>query len=157
MLVSRIVGVARLLFESCDYFVQHFWSCGDYLRAASDRANTVIYQCHLIWFAHSTLSVSNCRVDGRYQSSHVCAKSCHPLQGSSLDLYFTDLTLEASASLLSLAMSHKTAILERDRCMRTPCPHRKWADPRFAASVVGWLKNIYTRFEVHSCCVSRDI
>ena len=26
---SRIVGVARLLFESGDYFVQHFWRCGD--------------------------------------------------------------------------------------------------------------------------------
>ena len=39
---SRIVGVARLLFESGDYFVHHFRRCGDYLRAASDRVNTVL-------------------------------------------------------------------------------------------------------------------
>ena len=38
---SRIVGVARLLFKSGDYFIQHFRRCGDYSRAASDRANTV--------------------------------------------------------------------------------------------------------------------
>ena len=38
---SRIVGMAQLLFESGDYFVQHFRRCGHYLRAASDRANTV--------------------------------------------------------------------------------------------------------------------
>ena len=30
-----------LLFESGDYFVLHFRRCGDYLRAVSDRANTV--------------------------------------------------------------------------------------------------------------------
>ena len=29
--------------------------------------------------------------------------------------------------------------------------------PRFAASVVGWWKNIHARFEVHSCYGSRDI
>ena len=29
--------------------------------------------------------------------------------------------------------------------------------PLFAASVVGWWKNIHTRFEVHSCYGSRDI
>ena len=41
---SRIVGVAQLLFESSNYFVQHFRRCGDCLRAraVSDRANTVI-------------------------------------------------------------------------------------------------------------------
>ena len=38
---SQIVGLAQLLFESGDYFIQHFRRCGDYLRAASDRANTV--------------------------------------------------------------------------------------------------------------------
>ena len=32
----------RLLFESGDYFVQHFRRCGDYSRATSDRANTVV-------------------------------------------------------------------------------------------------------------------
>ena len=44
---SRIVGVARPLFESGDYFVQHFRRCGDYSRAASDRANTVILTARL--------------------------------------------------------------------------------------------------------------
>ena len=38
---SRIVGVARLLFESGDYFVLHFRRCGDYSRATSDRVNVV--------------------------------------------------------------------------------------------------------------------
>ena len=33
--------MARLLFESGDYFVQHFRRCGDYSRVASDRANMV--------------------------------------------------------------------------------------------------------------------
>jgi hypothetical protein len=42
---SPIIGVVQLLFESGDCFVQHFWRCDDYLRAASDRANTVIYVC----------------------------------------------------------------------------------------------------------------
>ena len=39
---SRIVGVARLLFESGDYFVQHFRRCGDYSRAATNRERRLI-------------------------------------------------------------------------------------------------------------------
>ena len=39
---SRIVGVARLLFESGYYFVQRFRRCGHYSRAASDQANMVL-------------------------------------------------------------------------------------------------------------------
>ena len=36
------VGVARLLFESGDYFVQHFRRCGDYSRAATNRERRLI-------------------------------------------------------------------------------------------------------------------
>ena len=39
---SRTVGVARLLFESSDYFVQHFWRCGHYSRAATNREQCLI-------------------------------------------------------------------------------------------------------------------
>ena len=39
---SRIVGVARLPFESGDYFVQHFRRCGDYSRAATNRERRLI-------------------------------------------------------------------------------------------------------------------
>ena len=45
---SRIVGVARLLFESSDYFIQHFRRCGDYSRAASDRTNIVIISIYTV-------------------------------------------------------------------------------------------------------------
>ena len=38
-----------------------------------------------------------------------------------------------------------------------PAHAGSWRDSRFAASVVGWWKNIHTRFEVHSCYGSRDI
>ena len=44
---SRIVGVARLLFESNDYFVQHFWRCSNYSRAVTNRERRLIEQ---IWY-----------------------------------------------------------------------------------------------------------
>ena len=39
---SQIVGVARLLFESGDYFVQHFRRYADYSRAATNRERRLI-------------------------------------------------------------------------------------------------------------------
>jgi hypothetical protein len=39
---SPIIGVARLLFESGDYFVQHFRRCGNYSRAATNRERCLI-------------------------------------------------------------------------------------------------------------------
>ena len=44
---SRIVGVAWLLFESSHYFVQHFWRCSDYLRAATNQEQRLIER---IWY-----------------------------------------------------------------------------------------------------------
>ncbi len=39
---SPILGVAWLLFESGDYFVQHSWRCGDFSRAATNRERRLI-------------------------------------------------------------------------------------------------------------------
>ena len=51
---SRIVGVARLLFESGDYFVQHFRRCGDYSRvAATNRERRLIERIRYIVHRHS--------------------------------------------------------------------------------------------------------
>ena len=47
---SRIVGVARLLFESGDYFVQHFRRCGDYSRAATNRERRLIERIRYVPF-----------------------------------------------------------------------------------------------------------
>ena len=52
---SRIVGVAQLLFESGDYFVQHFRRCGHYSRAATNRERRLIEQ---IWYLFMAGSVS---------------------------------------------------------------------------------------------------
>ena len=41
---SRIVGVAWLLFESSDYFIQHFRRRGNYSRAATNRERRLIEQ-----------------------------------------------------------------------------------------------------------------
>ena len=41
---SRIVGVAQLLLEGGDYFVQHFQRCSDYSRAATNRERCLIKQ-----------------------------------------------------------------------------------------------------------------
>ena len=44
---SRVIGVAWLLFESGDYFVQHFRRCGDYSRAATNQEWRLIER---IWY-----------------------------------------------------------------------------------------------------------
>ena len=44
---SRIVGVARLLFESGEYFISHFRRCGDYSRVVTNRERRLIEQ---IWY-----------------------------------------------------------------------------------------------------------
>ena len=61
---SRIVGVARLLFESGDYFVHHFRRCGDYSRAATNRERRLIerirYVCmRICWYLFCTYVVNS--------------------------------------------------------------------------------------------------
>jgi hypothetical protein len=46
---SPIIGVARLLFESGYYFVQHFQKCGDYSRVVTNREQCLIERIHYFW------------------------------------------------------------------------------------------------------------
>ena len=69
--VSRIVGVARLLFESGHYFVQYFWRCGDYFRVATDR------EWHLIERIRYVIVMNSWRnLGGHNHVQCVCTYSC---------------------------------------------------------------------------------
>ena len=54
--------LAAAIFESGDYFVQHVWRCGDNLRVASDRANTVFQTSWIMEFAIIQMNVQDALV-----------------------------------------------------------------------------------------------